>query len=74
MQRAPGIPHALCSPGARGFLHNSGASRRGIVDVHPIDTFHDRRLCSKRAFAGLGLPLPLLRGCCHVPLEADSIV
>jgi hypothetical protein len=33
VQRAPGIPHALFFLGKR-FLHNSGASRRGIADVH----------------------------------------
>jgi hypothetical protein len=33
VQRAPGIPHALCFRG-EGFMHNSGASRRETVDAH----------------------------------------
>jgi hypothetical protein len=32
VQRAPGIPHALCFMGER-FMHDSGASRREIVKV-----------------------------------------
>jgi hypothetical protein len=33
VQRAPGIPHALCFQG-EGFMHNSGVSRRGNADVY----------------------------------------
>ena len=33
VRRAPGIPHALCL--GEGFMHNSGASRRGKADSHP---------------------------------------
>jgi hypothetical protein len=32
VQRAPGIPHALCFLG-ESFLHNSGASRRGNAEL-----------------------------------------
>jgi hypothetical protein len=31
---APGIPHALCFQGEE-FMHDSGASRRGIAKVRP---------------------------------------
>jgi hypothetical protein len=34
VQRAPGIPHALTFQGER-FMHNSGASRRGIAESYP---------------------------------------
>jgi hypothetical protein len=33
VQRAPGIPHALCFRG-EWFMHGSGASRREIADSH----------------------------------------
>src|SRR5229473_7244688 len=35
VQRAPGIPCALCFPG-RMALQNSGASRRGIAESWPV--------------------------------------
>jgi hypothetical protein len=34
VQRAPGIPHAL--KGAKDFMHDSGASRRGIAEPRLI--------------------------------------
>src|SRR5712692_5553487 len=36
VQRAPGIPHAL--KGAEDFMHDSGASRRGIAKPYLMNT------------------------------------
>jgi hypothetical protein len=34
VQRAPGIPHALCFSWATASCKSSGASRRGIANPH----------------------------------------
>jgi hypothetical protein len=44
VQRAPGIPHALCFLGEK-FMHDPGASRRGNAESRDVST---RRPCERR--------------------------
>jgi hypothetical protein len=63
VQRAPGIPHALYFRG-EGFMHNSGASRRGDAELRPMlfeKRNPDAKSASMRASRAREQHLPLKR-------------
>ena len=76
MQRAPGIPHALCFLG-EGFMHTSGDQRRGNAEVCLMNTIATLSAVIVRESGRSSIPETLMiesrgRGVLDRPVKPDD--